>query len=110
MNSFARALPIILPALLPAAPATAFSDYNYEIAMLQQPYSGRDLEIEASTRPPNHISQVPENISVVTSGEIEAMSTHTAMSVIRVWSSPDFFAWREATQSPARKAMASRAP
>ena len=39
-----------------------------------------------------------------------AISTQTAMSVMRFASSPARFACREATQRPARKAMASRTP
>src|SRR5262245_3302428 len=39
-----------------------------------------------------------------------AMSTHTAMSVTRLASRPARFAWRDATQRPARKATARRSP
>lgn len=82
MESFTRALPVILLALLLAAPAAASPGANYELAMLQQLYSDRDLEVEASTRHPKHISKVSENISVVTSEEIEAMNAHTVGEVL----------------------------
>ena len=52
-----------------------------EMKFLRMFYEKKDLVV-SSTRHPKSISQVAENISVITSDEIEAMNAHTVAEVL----------------------------
>ncbi len=53
-----------------------------ELLVLNLFYSEKDLVVQSATRHPKHISQIAENISVVTAKEIEAMNAHTVGEVL----------------------------
>ena len=63
-----------------AAPASAAVSEE-ESDILQMIYRDKDL-IASTTRSAKHISQVAENITVVTAEEIEAINAHTLTDVL----------------------------
>lgn len=87
MNSFfrcfaANTLLIVLLALLPASRTQAAAEQpNEDMQILRMYYPEKDLVV-SPTRHPKPISQVAENISVVTAEEIEAMNAHTVADVL----------------------------
>jgi vitamin B12 transporter len=78
---------------LPAGQARAATEEPIadEQALMALFYEEDDL-VEAATRSPKPISQVAENVTIVTAEEIEAMNAHTVAEVLRrvagVFSSP----------------------
>ncbi|RNC67916.1 MAG: TonB-dependent receptor [Desulfuromonadales bacterium] len=66
---------------LGGTPSTAFAQVEDEKKVLEMFYEDKDLVVTPS-REPKHISQVAENISIVTAKEIEAIGAHTLADVL----------------------------
>ncbi|RJQ14702.1 MAG: TonB-dependent receptor [Nitrospiraceae bacterium] len=62
-------------------PAVVFAQSEEESRMLQM-YFKEDELVEAPTRTPKPLSKVAENISIITSEEIEAMNAHTVTEIL----------------------------
>ncbi|MFB0532978.1 MAG: TonB-dependent receptor, partial [Desulfatiglandales bacterium] len=62
-------------------PWTSAAQYEEEMKILRMFYEEKDLVI-SPTRYPKPISQVAENITVVTAREIEEMNAHTVAEVL----------------------------
>ena len=79
---FRKALIVfILAAALPAFCETASAQYEEDLKILQMYYQEDELVI-SSSRFPKPISQVAENMTVITAKEIEAMNAHTVAEVL----------------------------
>jgi vitamin B12 transporter len=72
-------LALLLISLVSHAPAYAQSDE--EMNILRMFYDDKDL-VETATRSPKPVSQVAENITVITAKEIEAINAHTLADVL----------------------------
>jgi vitamin B12 transporter len=70
---------IILFIIVPCSPATAQT--QEEMTVLALFYEEKDLVV-TPTRHPKPVSQVAENITVITAKEIEAMNAHTVAEVL----------------------------
>ncbi len=53
-----------------------------EMAILSMFYEEKDLVVQSATRYPKPLSQVAENMSVITAADIEAMNAHTLAEVL----------------------------
>jgi vitamin B12 transporter len=71
-------LALIVLALIPGMSAAAGDGER----SLQELYFPDDVMVESATRSPKPISQVPENVTVVTEAEIRAMNAHTLAEVL----------------------------
>jgi vitamin B12 transporter len=70
---------VILSIIIPCSPATAQTPE--EMTVLALFYEEKDLVV-TPTRNPKPVSQVAENITVITAREIEAMNAHTVAEVL----------------------------
>jgi len=81
LSPFARVKPALLTSalflVLSACPATA----NDDLRSLEL-YNGVDTDIVSGNRSPRPASQTAENITVVTSNEIEALNAHTLADIL----------------------------
>lgn len=73
-------IPSIFLAVLGFNP-TCMAQSEEEMQLLRMFYKGKDLVV-SSTRTPKSISQVAENITVITSEEIDAMNAHSVADVL----------------------------
>jgi len=84
INKFiALILPVLVAVSLPVGPvrAAATGPVVDEEALMGLFYEEDEL-VEATTRFPKHISQVAENVTIVTAEQIEAMHVHTVADVL----------------------------
>lgn len=72
---------LVLAALLPSLCAAADAPPPDEARQLEALYFGDEI-VESATRAPTPLSQVAENVTVVTAEEIEAMGAHTLAEVL----------------------------
>lgn len=71
----------LLTALVVAQPALSAEDLSHEDQLLSMYFSEDEL-VETATRSPKPISQVAENVTIITAEEIEAMRAHTLDEVL----------------------------
>lgn len=74
-------LPLLFLLLTLACHAPAHAQSDEEMEVLRMFYRDKDL-VETATRSPKPISQVAENITVITAEEIEAINAHTLTDVL----------------------------
>jgi len=67
--------------VLIAFPTTVFAQIDEEMQVLQLFYQDNDLVVSA-TRAEKSVSQVAENISIITADDIKAMNAHTVADVL----------------------------
>jgi len=80
-NLYKTYIPFIFLALL-GFDSVCWAQSEEEMQLLRMFYKDKDLVV-SSTRTPKSISQVAENITVVTSEDIEAMDAHTVADVLQ---------------------------
>ena len=81
MNSKIRLLILLIAFIISSIPHVAFCGSSEEIALLELYYTSKDM-VSSTTRSVKPISQVAENISVITAQDIRDMNAHTVNEVL----------------------------